>query len=224
VSGELHKQLVTLAAAWLRKSHSVVVTEIASGSESPDAIGFTSGHSTMIECKASRSDFKADAKKPFRLHPPGGLGMFRYYMAPAGMLEVWELPDAWGLLEVNGNRVRCRLKANPQKSDRGRECAILVSLIRRVAKVQPEGSRIRYYPILTSENITIGIEEEELFPIPSRPDPDTKHCTCERGEGEDEGGPFDNGHWGGCEWQEALKAAEEWDLKYRKGGNCVLPE
>lgn len=158
MSGDTHCLLVKKAAEWLRKKHSVVITEMAGGSECPDAIGFTAGLSTLIECKASRADFWADAKKPFRLYPPGGMGVFRYYMAPADMIKSEEIPENWGLLELfEGGRVRAKRAAAPQKCDATRERAILVSALRRVAEVTPDGVSVRFYKDLTAETVTIGI-------------------------------------------------------------------
>ncbi len=39
----------------------------------------------LWNAKISRSDFLADANKPFRLKPEEGLGSRRFYMAPAGL-------------------------------------------------------------------------------------------------------------------------------------------
>lgn len=63
----------------------------------------------MIEVKVTRSDFLADRKKP---HRQGGKGMgsWRYYMAPEGLISVGELPDGWGLIEVN-RRGHCKVLA-----------------------------------------------------------------------------------------------------------------
>lgn len=102
-----HADLVELAARWLRrKYHSTVVTSKSiMDSEEPDAIGWTAnGISTLIECKRTRKDFLADAKKPWRVHPPLGMGFHRYFLAPAGIIKPSEVPDKWGLLEVVGGR------------------------------------------------------------------------------------------------------------------------
>lgn len=158
----IHSDLVATARAWLKKGHSVVVTEIGNaGGECPDAIGFTGGFSTLIECKASRSDFLADKAKHFRRHPQLGMGTFRYYMAPAGLIAIDDLAPAWGLLEVQGNgKVRNRRKATPQPARAEGERALLVSVLRRVARLTPPGADVRFYPVLTSAYGTIGIEDE----------------------------------------------------------------
>ena len=98
-----------------------------SNREIPDAIGWLrSGVSILIECKASRGDFLSDADKPSRrvgkgggksgalvrpepsapepkIKPPiktEGLGSYRFYLAPLGLLHPDELPEGWGLLEL----------------------------------------------------------------------------------------------------------------------------
>ena len=58
-----HAKLAKRAAQWLRRNHEIVITEISGGSETPDAIGFRGNSTTLIECKASRSDFLADKRK-----------------------------------------------------------------------------------------------------------------------------------------------------------------
>ncbi|WP_312328388.1 hypothetical protein [Stenotrophomonas sp.] len=105
-----HGELVKAAGKWLRGTAgcSVVLEELCAATgngENPDAIGWHCGRTMLIECKASRSDFLADRKKPFRADPTRGLGLYRYFMAPKGLLRPEEIPERWGLLEVAGRRV-----------------------------------------------------------------------------------------------------------------------
>lgn len=109
-----HKDLCSIAVNWLRRPASrngpgcnIAFSEVRSDwtGECPDAIGFRAGvcdeASIVIEVKTSRSDFLADRKKPHRMHPEKGMGIYRYFLAPEGLLSVDELPLGWGLLEVN---------------------------------------------------------------------------------------------------------------------------
>lgn len=102
-----HAALCDVAVKWLKRAHSaggpgclVAVSEVAGGwtGEIPDAIGFNLSHwetgATVIEVKVSRSDFLSDRKKPHR--QAGGMGRWRYYMAPVGLIAVSELPAGWG--------------------------------------------------------------------------------------------------------------------------------
>lgn len=108
--GRTHADLVAIAGRWLRNTAgcTVVLEELcaatASG-ENPDAIGWYCARTLLIECKTSRSDFLADRKKRFRADPSRGMGLYRYFLAPRGLISPAELPPRWGLLEVSGSRV-----------------------------------------------------------------------------------------------------------------------
>ena len=107
-----HRDLCDIAVKWLQRPNSaggpgchVAVSECRTGwtGEIPDAIGFRAAGfedgSIVIECKVSRSDFLADRRKSHRVS--GGVGNWRYFLAPAGVIQADELPQGWGLLEVN---------------------------------------------------------------------------------------------------------------------------
>lgn len=73
--------------------------------ERVDAILFSTGSSYMIETKISRADFFADSSKDFRINPEKGVGRYRYYACPEGLILPEELPSKWGLIYVReGNR------------------------------------------------------------------------------------------------------------------------
>lgn len=98
-----HAECVLAATNYLSKRCDVVLPEFfCHNSELPDVIGFKQSRmtSTLIECKVSRSDFLADAKKPFRIKPEKGMGDYRYYCCPKGMIKKEELPKGWGLLYI----------------------------------------------------------------------------------------------------------------------------
>ncbi len=139
-----HKELVEQAGIWLRnytQTHTIVITELrTSGTETPDAIGFSAqGGTTLIECKTSRADFQADKKKIFRRYPENGMGDRRYFMAPVGLLTPEDLPENWGLIEVyekteSGRRKRYMTvppKLCPQVNQRI-QTGMLVSVMRRL--------------------------------------------------------------------------------------------
>ena len=101
-----HAELVAIAGKWLvgsRKCGAVLTELVTLGMETPDAIGFRDGTSTLIECKTSRSDFLADAKKPFRRNPWMGMGTYRFYLCPAGVITAQDLPEKWGLIWIMEN-------------------------------------------------------------------------------------------------------------------------
>lgn len=102
-----HAELVVAAYKWLLRETvcGVAFREYKSSrfsTELPDVIGFdTHGESYVIECKASRADFHADASKPFRVEPATGMGVYRYYCCPVDLIRKQELPRSWGLIYVN---------------------------------------------------------------------------------------------------------------------------
>lgn len=103
---EEHHRLTGLGAKWFRKSgFGVVATELSCirSRERPDVIAFRSSCSAIIEVKVSRADFLADLKKPERT--VGGLGLYRFYLCPEGLLGIEDLPPRWGLLYANGKNV-----------------------------------------------------------------------------------------------------------------------
>lgn len=136
-----HDELVSAAVAWLRKKRHlyVVVAELqTTGSfEIPDAIGFNLyGHSIMVECKASRSDFRRDRKKGLL---EARMGDVKYYLVPEGMVHFGEIPESWGLLYISGGKVRVASKPHGQRVPAGetaftrkrREVKLLVQAMRR---------------------------------------------------------------------------------------------
>lgn len=101
-----HTELCTAGGRIMRNYFGcgVVATELSSFAvESPDVFGFKqSGLVTFLfEAKTSRSDFFADAKKTSRKAPSKGVGLFRYYLTPPGLISIDELPLKWGLIEIN---------------------------------------------------------------------------------------------------------------------------
>lgn len=115
-----HKKLCELAGYYLSVTlHcSVVLIERKGISEEPDAIGWRNSTSHMIECKVSRSDFLADDNKPHRQRGGiNGMGMFKYYMCPHGLIQPDEIPDKWGLIWTNGQSFMSRIKKKPVDFD-----------------------------------------------------------------------------------------------------------
>lgn len=166
MSTDLHTQLIDLAAKWLAVKHSVVITDMSHGmGETADAIGWTSGFSTLVECKAARSDFLTDKLKPWRRDPSHGMGTYRYYAAPAGLIDPAELPENWGLLELRRGKLKVIVKAKHLKRWARAETSLLVSALRRVAHSCPEGMAVRCYPIQsTKARATLGVRELEPAP------------------------------------------------------------
>lgn len=156
-----HSDLVGQAAKWLRKKCAVVLTEMATTGEEPDAIGWQGHHSTLVECKASRTDFVADRQKSFRCDATRGIGNARYFLAPTGLINADELPPMWGLLEYDGEKVRCAQKSEHfEDANHRHEITLLLSSIRRIGQTAPKGISVKFYTFASGNRATLGIDLE----------------------------------------------------------------
>jgi len=165
-----HAQLVALAAKWLGRANPLVVTEMATGIETPDALGFKGQATTLVECKASRSDFLTDAQKPFRQSPQLGMGGYRYYLCETGVITEEDLPPQWGLLWVDGRRIRTVVKSDWRTDHNAKaEVALLVSALRRCVTASTVGVSVKCYTIKTKSTATLGVEPEELVDTAAEP-------------------------------------------------------
>ena len=87
ISGEM----VTKAKIRLQLLPYVAVELVTASQEIPDVFGWNYWATVLIEVKVSRSDFLADAKKSFRQQPEEGVGAFRYYCSPEGLITEVDL-------------------------------------------------------------------------------------------------------------------------------------
>lgn len=139
----LHSEIQLAVARWIRHQHSgpnrysgcsvVAIDPVTCAYEQPDVIGWQSCESVLVEVKVSRADFMRDKKKNHRVWTEG-IGNFRWYAAPVGMLKPDEIPEGWGLLEWDGKRVTMAkdcTKRTLEKWSLLEERRILVSLLRR---------------------------------------------------------------------------------------------
>lgn len=146
-----HAELVQRARRWLSSTAGCrfVLTEPRTiyTQEQPDAIGWKGIDSIVVECKVSRADFRADAKKP---HRQGcGLGAHRFYLTPAGLLRPAEVPEPWGLLEAHGERIRQvlrplrwdRPRIEPPERDWQAEMALLLAAAQGVSATMRRNAR-----------------------------------------------------------------------------------
>lgn len=138
-----HNDLVKIAEQWIRKQRGfhVVLRDVQTWAtrEQPDVIAWkNSGASTLLECKASRSDFLADAKKGFRIRPTEGMGFHRYYCISKPFIVEEELPSGWGLLlapnGLNKKLVVVKKSAPFTKRNESAERALLINVVRRVTE------------------------------------------------------------------------------------------
>ena len=143
-----HEILVQQAERWLRRvgcniTFHELVTNTSSG-EIPDAIGWRDNARVciLVECKATRSDFLSDSRKRFRSRPECGMGDWRFYLCPPGVIEVEDLPPGWGLLYSAKRGIR-QVHGTPElldtswgnpplRSAKKEEVTMLASALRRL--------------------------------------------------------------------------------------------
>jgi hypothetical protein len=99
-------------------------------SEQSDVIDWADFCSIIIEVKVARGDFLKDCNKPFRKCSEKGVGEFRYYCCPQGLIKENELSKNWSLLYLN-DKIEIIKVSEIQKSNLKVERNILISLIRR---------------------------------------------------------------------------------------------
>ena len=117
-TNSLHYELCIQGALWLRsRCHCekwqnpwrYIWVEAGLVGENPDIFAYNGDRTLIVEVKTSHQDFLNDRKKPWR-RPEyrNKMGMYRYYLAPKGIIQPSELPDGWGLLEWDGTLTRGR--------------------------------------------------------------------------------------------------------------------
>ena len=141
-----HKELTEKAAKWLKKHTQnirvancpLVVTDFVAMNgtgETPDVLGWNYCYSVLIEVKMSRSDFHRDKRKRFKKEVDMGMGQFRYYCCPTGLLKPEEMPDGWGLLYAHQKPKTIRIEivkvADKLPANLDAERSMLLSIIRR---------------------------------------------------------------------------------------------
>ena len=134
-----HKDLCVIAAKYLKTKGIVsfhrcnyVVCELERQGESPDAFGFSSGTTQLIEVKVSRSDFLSDKNKYWRKRPEYGIGAYRSYLCPIDVIKKSDLPIGWGLLYIDeNNKIIEVMPPIKQQSNNSEEFRLMLSLFRR---------------------------------------------------------------------------------------------
>jgi len=136
-----HIELVERGAKWLCNqkgkvySSPIILTEFCSyAKEIPDIIGMSHWQTTVIECKVSLSDFRADLKKEHRNHKDS-LGNWRFYLCPTGLIPLSIIPDDWGLLYCGEKQIKV-IKQPVEHNEpeiRQEEYQILYSIARRAS-------------------------------------------------------------------------------------------
>ena len=134
-----HTELCLKAARYLRYKgiqpfHRCVyaVCELERVGECPDAYGWGGWTTQLIEVKVSRADFLSDKKKSWRRDPETGIGKFRSYLCPEGIIKPKDLPNKWGLLYADEiGRITKVIEPQSQECNHGEEIQLITSILRR---------------------------------------------------------------------------------------------
>lgn len=174
-----HANLSQIAMRWLKRPFgskgpgcklSLIEVGGVFNGERADAFGYRYGSyagSVVVEVKVSRSDFLIDAKKPHRNGEVLGMGNYRYYMCPEGIINKEDLPEGWGLLWVNSRghvKVICghvehvnswhaeskrKVLSWRQEANSQRELQLMAHLLERIGDPQALNAKFRE---MASEN------------------------------------------------------------------------
>ncbi len=139
-------------------------TEIASGAGAqPDVIGWLPGSkgTVLFECKVNPADFRSDFSKSQRIYPSQGIGRYRYYLAPKGVIDIEQLPENWGLIEINvDGKHEIILKAKSQHCNLIAERQLMLSVIRRIGGIsESQGIAVKEYPAKENSRTDIAIRK-----------------------------------------------------------------
>lgn len=124
-SKKLHDWIALKASKWIMGTCNCSVGAVnysGSGIEVCDGYLVNYRGTYLVEAKVSLIDFKKDAKKIFRINPEIGVGKYRFYACPKGLLKLEDLPEKWGLIEVN-EKGHCRLSFKTMFKEDGTEIA-----------------------------------------------------------------------------------------------------
>ena len=137
MASELHDDLTIRAIRWLRgtkRCHLAVAELVTVACVIPDAMGWNSRESHLVEVKVSRADFHRDKRKT--AHMAKMLpGKFRWYMTPKGLLTPSDLPEGWGLLEVRPKTIKVVAQSTPSTDEHHETNQVMLySIIRRISE------------------------------------------------------------------------------------------
>jgi hypothetical protein len=110
-------------------------TEMTVTREQPDVYAVNvDGISHLCEIKVSRTDFRADSLKSHRMYAREGIiegiGNYRWYVAPYGIIKPEDDLHGWGLIELIGNKFVVTRVSKRFKSDAEAEKALMCRLVR----------------------------------------------------------------------------------------------
>ena len=134
-----HEELLKTAATFINNKglthfgkSTYVVCNYNDGMEPIDVFGFGGGCTQIIKVITTRMELNLDLERAYRKCPKYGIGEFRSYLCPNGLLNKEDIPKNWGLLWCD-NKGKIIEILNPQKQEenKAQEAKIIKSLLRR---------------------------------------------------------------------------------------------
>ena len=153
-----HSKLCQLTAKKFNKEIALIEYKCQMLNEEPDVLVFDSySDTTLYEIKMSKQDFWRDWQKPHRIYCKSfyhnnrliidtfeySLGRCRYYVCPAELIQIDELPQGWGLIWYKNNRFYLKKKSELFKNNKGLENRLLINAIKRVNENRKENILIK---------------------------------------------------------------------------------
>ena len=113
--------------------------------EIPDVFGFGGNYTQLFEVKMTHADFLNDKKKKWK-NFSDGVGEYRTYVCPEGVIDESELPEKYGLLHYDEVNEWFWCKRKPEKQsdvDKQSEIQLILSIMRR-ENIKPQIFDYRY--------------------------------------------------------------------------------
>ena len=134
-----HEELLKTAAKFIKNKglahfgkSPYVVCNYNDAMEPIDVFGFGGSCTQVIKVITTHMELNLDLERAYRKCPKYGVGEFRSYLCPNGLLNKEDIPKNWGLLWCD-NKGKIIEILNPQKQEenKAQEAKIIKSLLRR---------------------------------------------------------------------------------------------
>ena len=170
-----HTELCQLTAKRFLKDIALIEYKCTVMSEEPDVLVYDSyARTTLYEIKMSRADYWKDWEKPHRIYKRKSIHKdleiidtlycsieeCRYYVCPADIIQLEDLPEGWGLIWYKNNKFYLKRTSKKCKRNIGLESRLLINALKRVNEGRLDNVIIKAY-LNKPEKKDITEEREE---------------------------------------------------------------
>lgn len=171
-----HTELCHLTAKRFLKDIALIEYKCTVMSEEPDVLVYDSyARTTLYEIKTSRDDYWKDWVKPHRIYQKKSIhrgleiidtlyysiGESRYYVCPADLIQIDDLPEGWGLIWYKNNKFYMKRMSEKFKRNIGLESRLLINALKRVNEERLDNVIIKAYLNKPEKKDIIEEEDEE---------------------------------------------------------------